>query len=140
MDFLFITATLESDTVENGLTQPLLLNSKAKEEDEDQECDGAEEDSNEIQKPITSLVSAYRLLTPSVKVWISSESVYALLDFNLRITKKKKKKRKENVLLHLYLFIILANMLSDHHWNLDNVSVPFHSIYSIWLYRIQLAV
>ena len=59
--------------MENGLTQPLLLNTKDKEEDEDQECDGVEEDPNEIQKPVTSLISAYRLLTRSVKVWINYE-------------------------------------------------------------------
>lgn len=37
-------------------------------EDEDQERDDAEEDSQEIHKPVTSIVAAYRLLSPSVKV------------------------------------------------------------------------
>ena len=34
-----------------------------------QDCDDADEDSDDkIQKPVDSIVSAYRLLTPSVKV------------------------------------------------------------------------
>ncbi|KAJ9680804.1 hypothetical protein PVL29_019962 [Vitis rotundifolia] len=75
-------ALLVNEAVENGLTQPLLLNSKAKEEDEDQECDGAEEDSNEIQKPVTSLVLAYRLLTPSVKVQLY---IYFMLKYAMEV-------------------------------------------------------
>lgn len=59
-------------TVENGFTQPLLLNMESKQQgqDEDQEYDDDdEEDSCEkTHKPVTSIVSAYRLLTPSVKV------------------------------------------------------------------------
>ncbi|RVW41051.1 SPX domain-containing membrane protein [Vitis vinifera] len=70
-----VPSLLVNEAVESGSTQPLLLNSKAKEEDEDQECDGAEEDSNDIQKPVTSLVLAYRLLTPSVKVLLAGSSV-----------------------------------------------------------------
>ncbi|PQP92860.1 hypothetical protein Pyn_36996 [Prunus yedoensis var. nudiflora] len=56
-------------SVENGPTQPLLSNSKAKQKDGDgdTDCDDAEEDPAEIQKPVNSIVSAYRLLTPSVK-------------------------------------------------------------------------
>lgn len=57
-------------SVENGSTQPLLTNSKAKEKLEDGDTDGedAEDDAVQIQKPVNSIVSAYRLLTPSVKV------------------------------------------------------------------------
>ena len=56
--------------MENSFTQPLLMKSEAKQQDEDGdgECDDAEEDSREIHKPVTSIVAAYRLLTPSVKV------------------------------------------------------------------------
>lgn len=56
--------------VGNGHTQPLLMNSEAKEVDEDgeEENDEAEEGSEETQKPVTSIVLAYKLLTPSVKV------------------------------------------------------------------------
>lgn len=50
------------------------MNSNAKQQDEDgdEDCDDAEEDGDkdcdEVQKPVNSIVSAYRLLTPSVKV------------------------------------------------------------------------
>lgn len=56
--------------MENGFTQPLLIKSEAKQQDEDGdgECDDAEEDYGEIHKPVTSIVAAYRLLTPSIKV------------------------------------------------------------------------
>ncbi|KAK1261474.1 hypothetical protein QJS04_geneDACA001001 [Acorus gramineus] len=61
--------TIEDEELENGLSQPLLLNSEDKQldEDEDQECDESEEASEESRKPATSVASAYRLLTPSVK-------------------------------------------------------------------------
>lgn len=50
--------------------QPLLLKSTENEEDEegDDECDMSEEASEESRLPAKSLGSAYRLLTPSVKV------------------------------------------------------------------------
>lgn len=46
------------------------MNSEAKEQDEDgdEENDDAEEGSEENKKPVTSIVVAYKLLTPSVKV------------------------------------------------------------------------
>lgn len=63
---------LANVTVENGYRQPLLMKIEAKQqdedEDEDQERDDAEEDSQDIHKPVTSIVAAYRLLSPSVKV------------------------------------------------------------------------
>ncbi|WVZ07612.1 hypothetical protein V8G54_020958 [Vigna mungo] len=51
--------------VENEPTQPLLMNSEEKEQDEE----GEEENDNseETKKPVTSIVVAYKLLTPSVK-------------------------------------------------------------------------
>lgn len=62
-------------TVDNGSTRPLLLNSEAKQKDEndDQELDNDDhdeddEDSKITHRPVTSITSAYRLLTPSVKV------------------------------------------------------------------------
>lgn len=60
--------------MENGSTQPLLMHSEANQSDEDevQDCDDAEQNSEEIQKPVDSIMSAYRLLTPSVKVYIFS--------------------------------------------------------------------
>ncbi|XP_050249788.1 SPX domain-containing membrane protein At4g22990-like [Quercus robur] len=75
---------LANVTVENGYTQPLLMKIEAKQqdEDEDQERDDAEEDSQEIHKPVTSIVVAYRLLTPSVKVQLF---VYFMLKYAMEI-------------------------------------------------------
>ncbi|CAB4300238.1 unnamed protein product [Prunus armeniaca] len=71
-------------SVENGPTQPLLSNSKAKQKDGDgdTDCDDAEEDPVEIQKPVNSIVSAYRLLTPSVKVQLY---IYFMLKYAMEI-------------------------------------------------------
>lgn len=61
--------------LEKGLAQPLLLNSTENEDDEDGDEDESEEASEESRRPANSLGSAYRLLTPSVKVTlIVSES------------------------------------------------------------------
>ncbi|PON85188.1 Major facilitator [Trema orientale] len=70
--------------VENDRTQPLLMNSEAHQEDEDevQDCDDADEDSDKIQKPVDSIVSAYRLLTPSVKVQLF---IYFMLKYAMEI-------------------------------------------------------
>ncbi|KAF3964456.1 hypothetical protein CMV_011259 [Castanea mollissima] len=75
---------LANVTLENGYTQPLLMKIEAKQqdEDEDQERDDAEEDSQEIHKPVTSIVVAYRLLTPSVKVQLF---VYFMLKYAMEI-------------------------------------------------------
>lgn len=52
--------------MENGLRQSLLPSSKEnQDEDDDQECDGSEET---LKVPANSIASAYRLLTPAVKV------------------------------------------------------------------------
>lgn len=61
---------IEHDAVETGIVQPLLLSSEEKQQDDDgeEDCDDCDEASKEIQKPVTSIVAAYRLLTPSVKV------------------------------------------------------------------------
>ena len=67
----FIAGKCMNVALEYGCTQqPLLMSSEANQQDEDevQDCDDAEEDSEEIQKPVDSIMSAYRLLTPSVKV------------------------------------------------------------------------
>lgn len=66
----YVLGPLVNVAVESGFTQPLLMKSEAKQQDEDGdgECDDAEEDSGEIHKPVTSIVAAYRLLTPSIKV------------------------------------------------------------------------
>ena len=59
-------------SVDNNFTQPLLMNSNNKQQDGDgdgdEDCDDAGEDFKQLKKPVNSIVSAYRLLTPSVKV------------------------------------------------------------------------
>ncbi|XP_062090215.1 SPX domain-containing membrane protein At4g22990-like [Humulus lupulus] len=72
-------------SVENDCKQPLLMNSEANQEDEDdvQDCCDADEDSDDkIQKPVDSIVSAYRLLTPSVKVQLF---IYFMLKYAMEI-------------------------------------------------------
>ncbi|KAL9435017.1 hypothetical protein AB3S75_021307 [Citrus x aurantiifolia] len=76
-------------TVDNGSTRPLLLNSEAKQKDEndDQELDNDDhdeddEDSKITHRPVTSIMSAYRLLTPSVKVQLF---VYFMLKYAMEI-------------------------------------------------------
>lgn len=63
---------VDNDALENGLAQPLLLGSEKIQEDEDgdQECDESEEPHEDSRRPVTSIASAYRLLTPSVKVFL----------------------------------------------------------------------
>lgn len=69
---MFITITGERVNIgelENGLGQPLLTDSVDKQnDDEDEEVDDSEEAAHDSRKPATSIGSAYRLLTPSVKV------------------------------------------------------------------------
>lgn len=68
-------------------TQPLLMNSEAKELDEDGEEDEKDDalevsDRSEAHKPVTSIVLAYKLLTPSVKVQLF---VYFMLKYAMEI-------------------------------------------------------
>lgn len=62
--------TVGNDNLEKGLAQPLLLPTAKNEqnEEDDRECDENEEASEESRRPANSLASAYRLLTPSIKV------------------------------------------------------------------------
>ncbi|XP_043698292.1 SPX domain-containing membrane protein At4g22990-like isoform X1 [Telopea speciosissima] len=80
------TGPAENDALEKGLAQPLLLSSEEKQEDEDndgdQECDGSEEASEESHRPAASIASAYRLLTPSVKVQLL---IYFMLKYAMEI-------------------------------------------------------
>ncbi|XP_052211372.1 SPX domain-containing membrane protein At4g22990-like [Diospyros lotus] len=73
-----------NDAIENGLGQPLLLGSEDSKQDEDgdQECDGSEEAAEESRLPATSIASAYRLLTPSVKVQLL---IYFMLKYAMEI-------------------------------------------------------
>lgn len=77
MLLIWVSGQIENGLVQNGISQPLLLTAEEKQQDddEDQDCDNSEESAEEIQKPVTSIVSAYKLLTPSVKVWISIDII-----------------------------------------------------------------
>ncbi|GJZ02187.1 SPX domain-containing membrane protein-like protein isoform X1 [Tanacetum coccineum] len=59
-----------SDSLEKGVTQPLLISSQPHQdqEEDDVECDASEETSEDTRAPVNSIGAAYRLLTPSVKV------------------------------------------------------------------------
>ncbi|KAJ8423979.1 hypothetical protein Cgig2_008754 [Carnegiea gigantea] len=86
--------TKQKDVMEKGLKQPLLLasdqNGRSSEDrdeddgdgDDDDECDGSDEAPEESRKPATSIVSAYRLLTPSVKVQLL---IYFMLKYAMEI-------------------------------------------------------
>ncbi|KAI6707269.1 hypothetical protein NL676_010231 [Syzygium grande] len=76
--------SLQTDALENGLEQPLLISSEEKNEDEndDQEFDGSDEASEESHQPATSIASVYRLLTPSVKVQLL---IYFMLKYAMEI-------------------------------------------------------
>ncbi|KAF8027419.1 hypothetical protein BT93_E0350 [Corymbia citriodora subsp. variegata] len=76
--------SLQTDALENGLKQPLLLSLEEKDEDDngDQEFDGSDEASEESHQPATSIASAYRLLTPSVKVQLL---IYFMLKYAMEI-------------------------------------------------------
>lgn len=75
---------VENDALEKGLAQPLLLSSEDKQEDEDgdQDNDVSEEAPEESRGPATSIGSAYRLLTPSVKVQLL---IYFMLKYAMEI-------------------------------------------------------
>ncbi|CAL5331526.1 unnamed protein product [Camellia sinensis] len=72
-----VSQDAKAELLENGEledAQPLILSLEEKqydeeeeEEEEEEECDISEEAPEEAKKPVTSIVSAYKLLTPSVK-------------------------------------------------------------------------
>ncbi|XP_062026463.1 SPX domain-containing membrane protein At4g22990-like [Rosa rugosa] len=74
----------ESDALEKGLKKPLLITSENNKEDEDDDpdIDESEEAVEESRGPATSIGSAYRLLTPSVKVQLL---IYFMLKYVMEI-------------------------------------------------------
>ncbi|CAH9144380.1 unnamed protein product [Cuscuta epithymum] len=70
--------------LEKGLAQPLLIKSEEQDEDGDgeQECDESEEAPEKSRLPANSIGSAYRLLTPSVKVQLL---IYFMLKYAMEI-------------------------------------------------------
>ncbi|OAY49245.1 SPX domain-containing membrane protein At4g22990 isoform X2 [Manihot esculenta] len=75
---------VNDSAVESGFTQPLLLKAEAENQDEGvcQEIEDGDEDSEGSHEPVTSIVSAYRLLTPSVKVQLF---IYFMLKYAMEI-------------------------------------------------------
>ncbi|KAH0734250.1 hypothetical protein KY285_009957 [Solanum tuberosum] len=74
----------ENDALERGVVQPLLLKSVGDEQENegDQEGDGSEEAQEESRRPANSIVEAYRLLTPSVKVQLL---IYFMLKYAMEV-------------------------------------------------------
>ncbi|KAK6781440.1 hypothetical protein RDI58_019236 [Solanum bulbocastanum] len=73
----------EPDSLEKGIVEPLLLKSQENQQVEDeQEGDESEEASEDSHKPVNSIVAAYRLLTPSVKVQLV---IYFMLKYAMEI-------------------------------------------------------
>ncbi|CAL5381717.1 unnamed protein product [Camellia sinensis] len=87
-----VSQDAKAELLENGEledAQPLILSLEEKqydeeeeEEEEEEECDISEEAPEEAKKPVTSIVSAYKLLTPSVKVQLF---VYFMLKYAMEI-------------------------------------------------------
>ncbi|KAK4400626.1 SPX domain-containing membrane protein [Sesamum angolense] len=73
----------EHDKLEKGLAQPLLPSTQNEENGEgDEECEESEEAPEDSRQPANSLGSAYRLLTPSVKVQLL---IYFMLKYAMEI-------------------------------------------------------
>uniref|UniRef100_A0A7C9DQJ6 SPX domain-containing protein n=2 Tax=Opuntia streptacantha TaxID=393608 RepID=A0A7C9DQJ6_OPUST len=74
------------DAMEDGLKQPLLISPKENQQDDDDnegpEMDCDDETAEENHKPATSMIAAYRLLTPSIKVQLL---IYFMLKYAMEI-------------------------------------------------------
>lgn len=68
--WIFATGSVENEEIEKGLAKPFLSSSDDYKQDDndEQECDASEEAPKEYHGAAKSMRSAYRLLTPSVKV------------------------------------------------------------------------
>lgn len=72
-----------SDSLEKGVTEPLLISSQPHQDHEDDDVeDGSEETSEDTRAPVNSIGAAYRLLTPSVKVQLL---IYFMLKYVMEI-------------------------------------------------------
>ncbi|VFQ77048.1 unnamed protein product [Cuscuta campestris] len=76
------SAVPDNAVLEEGLAKPLLIKSEEQDGDGDQECDESEEAPEESRLPANSIGSAYRLLTPSVKVQLL---IYFMLKYAMEI-------------------------------------------------------
>ncbi|OIW12538.1 hypothetical protein TanjilG_04702 [Lupinus angustifolius] len=95
----------ENNELEKGLQQPLLISSEDKvDEDVDQDNDDSEEAPEESRLAANSIGSAYRLLTPSVKVQLL---IYFMLKYAMEIL------LSESSVITTYYF----------HWTTSTVSI-----------------
>ncbi|XP_027367148.1 SPX domain-containing membrane protein At4g22990-like isoform X2 [Abrus precatorius] len=79
----FLLVLADNSALEKGLKQPLLISSvDTVDEDADQDNDDSEEAPEDSRLPATSIGSAYRLLTPSVKVQLL---IYFMLKYAMEI-------------------------------------------------------
>jgi hypothetical protein len=62
--------------LEEGLAQPLLIGTERRQDENSEDNDDNEVASQNSHEPATSIASAYRLLTPSVKVSFLSPPNY----------------------------------------------------------------
>ncbi|WCJ23128.1 SPX domain-containing membrane protein At4g22990 [Euphorbia peplus] len=75
--------TISECSAESGFTQPLLIKQEAEDQkDAERELEDWDEDSEGSHEPVRSIVSAYRLLTPSVKVQLF---IYFMLKYAMEI-------------------------------------------------------
>ncbi|CAA7018559.1 unnamed protein product [Microthlaspi erraticum] len=70
------------ETMEKGLKNPLLLASEGTEHDDEDDGNGSEESAKDSREPANSIVAAYKLLTPSVKVQLL---IYFMLKYAMEI-------------------------------------------------------
>ncbi|KAL3649512.1 hypothetical protein CASFOL_005915 [Castilleja foliolosa] len=93
-----------------GISQPLLYRSiEEQQDDEDEELNISEEGSKDSRKPVTSIVSAYKLLTPSVKVQLF---IYFMLKYAMEVL------LAESSVITAYYFI----------WSSSNVAIFLASL------------
>ncbi|KAJ0264809.1 SPX domain-containing membrane protein [Hirschfeldia incana] len=72
----------QDGNMEKGLTKQLLLAQEETEHDDEDDGDGSEESAEDSRKPANSIVAAYKLLTPSVKVQLL---IYFMLKYAMEI-------------------------------------------------------
>ncbi|OEL32692.1 SPX domain-containing membrane protein [Dichanthelium oligosanthes] len=68
--------------LEEGLAQPLLLDTEGRQDENSEDNDGSEVALENSHEPVTSIASAYRLLTPSVKTQLL---IYFMLKYAMEI-------------------------------------------------------
>ena len=78
--------------LEEGLAQPLLIGTERRQDENSEDNDNNEVASKNSHEPATSIASAYRLLTPSVKVSFPSPPIidFSFVLFFLSVLKERR--------------------------------------------------